>query len=312
MSDTPPAERDVADLDPDLWHSVEVEVESIEASVDEQRGTKEKFWVSRSDDDRLWLFKFARSPGGITRGEDWAEWVVHKLGQVFGVPTATVVPAHVGNRRGVLSRNFVEYDERLVLGNSLLSDRDRSYDPNKKGVNELYTPASVRSVLQAVSAPDPALSHLSGFDVWAGYLILDALVAGSDRHDQNWGVVRTRSTRRLTPSFDHGTALGFQESDQRRLQLLGDQDLLSRWIGRGSSRHFAGKPALVAVAHDALRLASAEARQHWRERLAHVSDQHVAATVVSIPTEVMSDPARYLARALVRENRRRLLDGYPD
>lgn len=51
---------------------------------------------------------------------------------------------------------------------------------------------------------------MDGFDIWAGSLFLDAWVAGSDRHDENWGAVTDGSVVRLAPSFDHGNALGSQ------------------------------------------------------------------------------------------------------
>ena len=172
-----------------LWEPVQVTLggEDIE---DEPLGTKEKFWVYNPTDRHPWLFKFARTVGGHTRGEDWAEWVVHSLALEMGIPTAEVRAATFEGRRGIVSKSVIELatNQRLVHGNSLLVESSDRYDPRQQRENPGYTVAAVHEALLGVSAPfaTPELASLSGFDVWAGYLVLDALVGGRDRHHENW------------------------------------------------------------------------------------------------------------------------------
>lgn len=202
--------------------------------ADEPLGTKQKFWVENPDDDRLWLLKLARVTEAGTLGEDWAEWLVHHLGELLGVPTARVLPAMFDGRRGVLCRsvlNSLEI-ERLVHGNSLLAEVDEEYDPALKRENSRYTVSAVKTALAGVVAPADftGLPAMDGFDVWAGYLVLDAWVAGRDRHHENWAVLSSQDRRALAPSYDHGNALGFQERPEHLLALNESAEMRSTWL----------------------------------------------------------------------------------
>ena len=294
------------------WNPVQIKREEFERA-DEPMGTKEKFWVKLPDDDRLWLFKLARERDGVVRGEDWAEWIVHHLATLLGVPSATVRPALWEGRRGIVSRSMLRSrSEELVHGNSVLFGHDRGYDQQAMRENPKYTPTTVRDALLGVLGPDgdAVPAALSGYDVWTGYLVLDAWTAGRDRHHENWALIRTRDERRLAPSFDHGNALGFAENDELRTELLADDGKLERWLNRGKSHYFAGRPSLVGLALEALALASPVASQHWIARLEAVAEQDVRAVIDAVPREVMSEASRRFAIRLLEANRRRVLHGY--
>ncbi len=54
-----------------------------------------------------------------------------------------------------------------------------------------------------------------------GYLLLDAWIGNTDRHDENWGwIVKADQPKRLAPTFDHSSSLGRNESDERRVLRL--------------------------------------------------------------------------------------------
>ncbi len=75
----------------DAW--LPLEVDARDQSDDEPMGTKDKFWIDVQDGH--WLVKLCRVVGGETRGEDWSEWLVHRLAVLLGVPTAITEPATV-------------------------------------------------------------------------------------------------------------------------------------------------------------------------------------------------------------------------
>ena len=62
----------------------------------------------------------------------------------------------------------------------------------------------------------------------AGYLVLDAVVGNTDRHHENWGVLRRRNGERwqgwIAPTFDHASSLGRELRDagegKSRKQIL--------------------------------------------------------------------------------------------
>lgn len=278
---------------------------------DEPLGTKQKFWVMNPDDGSEWLFKFARVTRGRQMGEDWAEWVAHHIALALGVPCATIRPAECGGRRGIVSKKVMDSQsgQRLVHGNSILSDRDPDYDGTLSRTNSRYTVPAVAAALEGVVAPPGwGLDQLTGFEVWAGYLVLDALIAGRDRHHENWGVVSDGSIRHLAPTYDHGNALGFQESEDAVVLLNASPERRARWLARGKSHHFADRPSLVEVALQALSLSGEVARVHWRERVETLSVNQLRSMTDAVPPHIMSEAARTFATNVVLENRRRLTD----
>ena len=294
-----------------IW--LPVDVDPSEQDVDEPMGTKDKFWIER--ESHRWLVKLCRVVDGETRGEDWAEWLVHRLASLLGVPTAVTEPALVhwstGTRRGIASLDVRgERGLRLVHGNELLAEADPRYEPDVQRGNPLYTVAAVKNALAGVSAPLGVAEEVrDAFDAWAGYLVLDAWVAGRDRHHENWAVVRTARTARLVPSFDHGNALGFQETQGAVERLGADDDALARWVRRGRSHHFADRPELVVLAHEALALASSRARDYWLRQVVSVGASDVRSLVAAVPTDLVSEARGTFITSLREINRRRLTGG---
>lgn len=299
---------------PTAWESLHFVRGSAEA--DEPMGSKEKWWVDLPMfGERQWLLKLARldEHDGTVSGEDWAEWTVHQLAEKLGVPSATVRPATLEGRRAIVSRSVLrDRLEYLDHGNSVLSARFPDYDQSVQGENQGYTPMAVRDALGEVGPPADVdwPSGFTAFDAWAGYVLMDAWVAGRDRHHENWAVILRGDERRLAPSFDHGNALGFQERDERRLRMLNDEGHLMRWVERGTSHHFAGKPKLTDLALHALGLASATARVFWIDQLDAISEDAVHSVVSQIPRAIMSKVTCTFVLRLLATNRRRLLDGY--
>lgn len=291
------------------WQPVDVATWDSD-ETEEQLGTKEKYWV-RDPTNTWWLFKYARERNGVVRGEDWAEWLAHQLGELIGVPTVEIQPAAHGDKRGILSRSLVPPDCRLELGNELLRRVDPHYDPELSRPNPRYKPESVRQCLNDLLPPEghDNLSWCTAFDVWCGYLVLDAWTGGRDRHHENWAAVTGGAHRWLYPSYDHGNCLGFQESDTKRQTCIEHPDQLMTWARKGRSHHFAGKPSLVAVAQEALAMTKPAVRSYWQERLAAVDQTTLLALVQRVPEAIMSGPARSFCVELLTLNRRRVLDG---
>lgn len=238
---------------------------------------------------------------------------MHYLATLLEMPTASILPAQWGGRRGILSRSVLHHGgERLDHGNSVLSARFADYDQSRTGENPGYTVAAVKEALEGVGPPVEVKwpSSFTAYDVWAGYLLLDAWVAGRDRHHENWAVILSGEDRRLAPSFDHGSALAFQERDARQAWILNDEERFSRWLNRGTSRHFRGKPHLVDLALQALSLASPVARSHWFEKLSTCSEDSVQSLLYEVPDHIMSETSRIFAVRLLEETRRRLLNGH--
>jgi len=90
----------------------------------------------------------------------------------------------------------------------------------------------------------------AAFGVFCGYLVLDAPIANTDRHEENWAVIRGKdAVVRLCASYDHATSLGFNLSDERRHQLATEPGRLHAWLERGTARRFEGGRRLALVSH---------------------------------------------------------------
>jgi hypothetical protein len=298
-----------------IWTPVAIEewvtTEDGEAS-EEPLGTKEKFWV-KDPDGAPWLFKYAREGDGRVRDEDRAECLVRVLAGLVGVPTSQVRIATCDGKRGVISRSIVPPGQRLEHGNELLAATFPGYDPTAQRENANYMVEAVKAALNDVGPPlgYGALSDLTGFEVWAGYVILDAWVGGRDRHHENWAAVFDGTSRRLAPSFDHGNALGFQESNRRRAELANDEARMSKWAWSAKSHHFAGRPSLVTLACDALSECRERARNHWLEQLESLTPSILRATLDEVPAPYLSDEWRSFCLKLLTINRERILRGDP-
>lgn len=265
-----------------------IEIDDPGDRADEQMGTKDKFWF-HSDDGTRWLFKEVRlGNDGRARGEDWAECAVHAVAQLLGIPSACVALARHESVRGVVVRSMLGPDEELVHGDELLGRVIRGYERELGRRNPMYTVENIRLALVDYSAPTP-YTGWRAFDVPAGYLMMDALVAGRDRHHENWSVIcGGEHDAQLAPSFDHGNALGFAEPVDNVERLLREEARLEDWLEKGKK----------------------ESRGYFVERLRALPVNDLATAVAQMPKAVMSEPHRRLALEIVRRNRRRLLDAF--
>jgi hypothetical protein len=112
-------------------------------------------------------------------------------------------------------------------------------------------------------------SSFTAFDVFAGFLVLDAWDGNQDRHEENGAVLRSPAGElSLAPSFDHGASLGFLLSEDQRAAKAADEAAIRAYAEGGRARKIEGRRLqLVEVAADALQQATPEARSFWCRQL---------------------------------------------
>ena len=245
------------------------------------------------------------------KGDDWSERVAIGVAACLGLPAAHTELAfnHVESERryGVISKSVVaapegdSVDEALVLGNQLLPHptvgRDRTG----------YSVFAVREALEGVRTPAGVESSLTAWGVFVGYLVLDAVIGNTDRHQENWAVIDKGGRRSLAPTFDHASCLGFLIDDGERRDRLSTLDrgfAPEAFADRAKSR-FEGSPHPVDVAVEALATSDSRARQLWLSRCEQVDD--LVEPIRMIPAGRMSAPAREFAERILRRNCSRLL-----
>ena len=292
----------------------EIDVTDWAIDAVEQLGTKPKRWVLEPSTQARWLMKDTtfntRADGSrYAKGDDWAERIATEVADGLGLPAARteLALARAGDAvaNGVISRMVLADGESLVHGNELLAEIGVAGESSHDRAG--YTLHAVERVLSMV-APSP--QHLEGFSAWdcfAGYLVLDALIGNTDRHQENWAVIASGGRRLLAPTFDHASSLGFQLDDDQRAQHLSSPDpkqTADAYADRARSR-FEGSAHPIEVAAQALATASTPARAHWIESCRGFPD--FAAIVDRVPQGRMSEPSRTFAVAVFNRNQSRLL-----
>jgi hypothetical protein len=282
-------------------------------TLSEPMGKPGKRWLTDLR-GRSWLWKPVTMQREATttfpKGDDWSEKLAAEVARLVGIPAAEAELAWRDSEAGVILGNLVPSDGELVHGNELLAAVVEGYSRDLRQEVPGYTVEGIASALElaSVAAPDGAPSELDAFGVFVEYLALDAMIGNTDRHHSNWGVIRgADGGQTLCPSYDHATSLGFQLSDARRLRDLDEAGGVARYAERARSRPFQGRPSLIALFADGLRLRP-DAADLLVPALERLDAGNIALLVESVPAGRMSQPSRRFVLEMLTTNRRRILD----
>ena len=279
---------------PDFYPIVEVQEDW--ALEDELMGTKDKFWYQSPDSDRHWLFKYPR----VNSGEHWAEKIAAEVADSLGVLHAKVELANFEESSGSTTESFARNGRELIHGNEILAWVMSNYDVDARFGQSQHTLDNIWTALDKVFLmPEAGEIAKRSF---AGYLILDALIGNTDRHHENWGILRRRTGNGwngfLAPSYDHASSLGRELQDERRNLLL-SENRVGAYAERGHGGIFWSEqaprgPSPLKLVHQAIGKYPT-LFQIPIERLERVSDDLLREIVQRIPVHWMSAPARLFA-----------------
>ena len=150
---------------------------------------------------------------------------------------------------------------------------------------------------------------------FVGYLVLDAWIANTDRHHQNWALLQTQGAKGVTysmcPSFDHASSLGRELPDEKRRTLLaaGIDRYRHHRLARGAiywetgDRHPLHQMELVRR----IERNHPELVRPWLSRLEGVAVDEWVSVVHRVPETWMSTTAKEFAASLIEANRKELL-----
>ncbi len=282
----------------------------------EEMGSKRKGWVQVADDPERWLFKYARLSNGLVTGEHWAEKVGAELAEVLQIPHARVELATLDGAPGCISRRFPQLAKsgaELIHGNDLLAGAVLGYDRAKQFRQSDHT---VENILAAISRIIVRPEELAtAFRQMAGYLLLDALILNTDRHHENWAVIRVmhhdgRISHEVAPTFDHASALGRNEPPEKLALWLTEPQRPAWYADRGEG-------GIFLISEDQrganpLKLLELVAQRWpayftaWLKILENVGEYAILTTVDRIPSEVIMPAQREFAKALLRVTVRRV------
>ncbi|MDI6912473.1 HipA domain-containing protein [Nocardioides sp.] len=279
------------------------------------RDQRKAWMAARSDaarsDHWLWKPRTLTDNGTVPALNDVAEVVSSRIAMRIGLPSAECQYALWKGEQGVVSRNVTPsgYDlhdaETYLSAVEGYSRRSPQFDDvgNQRGrlrSDVGYTLDAVVEVLDGLTGP-PGWEEMTAYQVFAGFLVLDALVANGDRHPRNWAVLERRSDgcRAIAPTFDHGSSLGSGLSDERRATR--DPRAFCRG---GFANPFTSRPLLLDLARRAVNDAAAS---FWFERVADLGSDDFDAAVTA-PSGRLSVVASTFIGQVLTINRERLCD----
>jgi hypothetical protein len=284
-----------------------------EKRKDEQLGSKSKFWFTLPEAES-WLFKRGRV------NEDWSEKVAAELAGHLGLPHAKVELATCDGQPGVISQSFLQKGDRLVHGNELLFELDTRYPMTGRFHTSQHTVEAIAGALDRFQVgawserPDGLPGSFDGLDLFLGYLLFDAWIGNSDRHHENWAIVQRGEQRLLAPTYDHGSSMGRNETEERvkvRLEGTDPRVTVGAYASKCRSALFEpSSPSRPMLTVDTFLHAAhrrPHARDYWLSQLEATDKDFVRGTLQRIPDTRISTSYRKFAYEIIMFNLGRLM-----
>lgn len=206
----------------------------------------------------------------------------------------------------------------LFHGNDLLVRDDPTYPRDATyGLTEYTVERALRAldadgVRPTAGLPSPVEAAA---DQFVGYLLFDAWIGNTDRHHENWAVLRRGDARELAPTFDHATSLGRElpvTKVRHRLESNDEERGVVGYVRRARSAFYAPgqteRPVDTLAAFSRAARLRPEAARWWCERLAAVQSTEMHALIDRTPEDRMSDTRRAFALRILVTNQRRIHD----
>lgn len=289
----------------------------------EQLGSKYKFWLDHQG--RRGLFKAAR----VGTGEDWAEVAAAFVAKAIGLPHAECDLAVFQGRPGVISWSLLGKHDELLHGNEMLARLHGPY-PHTDEARHVpqHTVRRCLYVCERIGLPPgfiPPPEVTRGVHLFVGYLMFDALIGNTDRHDQNWAwifqgdlAVKGQYPLCLSPTYDHGSSLGRNLTDERRSEKLACADPrfdVGAYAAAARScmyiKETDPKPALVREAFGYAQLLRPKAAGSWTKQLHSIDFGRLTSEFARIPESRASPVAIEFALRMIQETRMHLLQTIP-
>ena len=150
--------------------------------------------------------------------------------------------------------------------------------------------------------------------------MLDARIGTTDRHHENWGVIRDtdvegRERIYLAPTFDHASSLGCREPDSKKRQRLNTSDSrfsVDAYCQKARSAFYGSaadsRPLGTLEVFRRAALAFKKSASFWVTALDGIPDEDVVKLMERIPHHRISPDSRRFATAMLAVNRNRLRD----
>jgi hypothetical protein len=288
---------------------------------EEDNGRFDKYWINHPILGRC-LFK-AASPIDSKPDEqqmDWREKVACELGKSIGLPMAQTEFASKSTSEkdavisGSISVDCTPKGSQTMSLRGFLSQVDPNYDSAySDSYEDGYSVKNVMHHLQqhSVGLP-PSWERIEGIndgaDLLVGYLLLDAWLGATDRHDENLEIAISETGYTLCPSFDHGDCLGSKLTSEQQIADFKDRRLSEScwWQTEDiNSRLETREITTIEAFNNAYQIKPIAARS-WQQRLVAVTTTQINDIFDRIPEGRITPAAAKFAIDILDFNRQAL------
>lgn len=226
-------------------------------------GVDALLWITI--DNERFLFK----PLKKAKYEVWGELLCEKIAEELGIYCAEYRAVKLGNIKGVLSKDFLKDDERLMVGSEVLQDFFINYPYYKKDEDDpifeetfsnLYQIPKEYKKLDKYQQMKKIFKHLNNIqDIWCiletliknketvsnivnvllSHFVFDCITLQGDRHPNNWGIISDGEHLKAAPLFDNSSALGLGYPNiEERINNLRSSAMSVRYSGYDQVNNF--------------------------------------------------------------------------
>ena len=205
-------------------------------------------------------------------------------------------------------------------GFAVLATHVEDYDKTRG--KQIHQPQhNIRNIFCSVKALERHLgsktpvNERSLLEQLATYMILDGMIANTDRHHQNWMLINEYkygvNNLTVAPSFDHGSSLGSKLTDQQRGEILssnGVLDHLRKLKGKIFDNGSNGRAPSPLDFAKSLCTRWPEYARGTLTALQNVDDTEFRSILDRIPSDFMSETAKDFAYEVMLVSRTELLE----
>ena len=169
-------------------------------------------------------------------------------------------------------------------------------------------PGSLSQRFAQLARANANVELVHGNVLLAGYLVLDALILNTDRHHENWGVLRTTNrdqtvSYQIAPSFDHASSLARNEPPEKLGCWLLEKGRVEAYM-QGAHGGIYREENLSRGANPYTIAAKAmqqwpEYFAYWQDVLDNVEQQAIDRVVDRVPDSVMAMEQKIFVKALL-------------
>lgn len=192
----------------DFTHiSLDVEYELDDWSVAEERptGSRAKLTLNRKSDNQYFIFKWPK----IQREHQiWSELFASFIaGDLLGWDIQHVALGVRNGQPGNLLRYIYQPDvpEDFIEGWQLYKEVDPEFDVDK---GQHHTFPLILQTHADLIAPRYGIERTDFMEFWSRALALDTLISNTDRHAENWAIIKSPYGARMAALYDHGSSMG--------------------------------------------------------------------------------------------------------